>query len=164
MQRFFLAATLLAGAAIAAGTSTETTLYKSVGPDGRTVYGDRPPVGGPAKRMTFENLPGSPLSASTLAYLEELQKTGAAATAAPAAQPGGVVLFSAAWCGYCKKAKAYLAAKRVAYREVDIETKPGLISYAQAGGQRGVPLLLAKGQRVSGFSVGAYDALFQVSR
>ena len=71
----------------------------------------------------------------------------------------GIVLFSAAWCGYCKKAKAYLAQKGISYREVDVETKDGILAYAQAGGKSGIPLLLANGQKVLGFSPAAYDAL-----
>ena len=108
--------------------------------------------------MTFENLPSSPLSASTLAYIEQLRKSANAAPAANVPQ-ADVVLFSAVWCGYCTKAKAYLAGKAIAYREMDIDTSAGALAYAQAGGQRGVPLLLAKGKRVVGFSAAAYDAV-----
>jgi len=49
------------GSAKAADAASQTTLYKSVGPDGRIVYGDRPPVDGrSAQTMKFENLPSSP--------------------------------------------------------------------------------------------------------
>jgi glutaredoxin len=160
MKTLIIGTVFLAGAALAAGTSTETTLYKSMGPDGKTVYSDRPPISGAARKMTFENLPASQLSAETLAYIEELQKASATATAPPAARTGEVLLFAAAWCGYCRKAKAYLTARHIAYREVDVDTRVGKVAYAQAGGKNGIPLLLAKGQRVSGFSTGAYDALF----
>jgi len=70
-------------------------------------------------------------------------------------------LYSAAWCGYCKKARAYLADKGIAYREIDIDTPDGLAAFARAGGGgKGVPLLLAGGRRVQGFSLAAYDKLF----
>jgi glutaredoxin len=149
---------MLVGAVYGADAPTQTTLYKSVGPDGRIVYGDRPPVDGrSAQTMKFENLPSSPLSPATLAYLEQLKKGGGAAQAA--LPNGELVLFTTSWCAYCKKAKAYLASKGVSYKEVDIESNAGAASYAQAGGQRGVPLLFKNGQRVLGFSAGAYDAL-----
>lgn len=149
---------VLFGAAHGADAPTQTTLYKSVGPDGRVVYGDRPPVDGrAAQTLKFENLPSSPLSPATLAYLEQLKKGGGTAQAAlPSSE---LVLFTTNWCGYCKKAKAYLAGKGVSYREVDIESNAGAAAYAQAGGQRGVPLLFKGGQRVLGFSTNAYDAL-----
>jgi glutaredoxin len=107
--------------------------------------------------MIFENLPSSPLPASTVTHLEQLRKM---TPSAPNMATSGIVLYSAAWCGYCKQAKAYLAGKGIPYQEFDVDTKSGMEAYAQAGGRRGVPLLLADGQRVQGFSRAAYDALF----
>jgi glutaredoxin len=145
-------------AAHGADTPTQTTLYKSVGQDGRTVYGDRLPVDGrTAQTMRFENLPSSPLSPATLAYLEQLKK--GSGTSHAALPNGELILFTTSWCTYCKKAKAYLASKGATYKEVDIESDAGTASYVQAGGQRGVPLLFKSGQRVLGFTSSAYDAL-----
>ncbi len=132
------------------------TMYKSVTADGRIVYSDRPPAGGKVlKTLTPDNTPSSALPVSAE---EQLLRLKALRPTAPAAS--GVVLYSAAWCGYCTKAKAYLGAKGIAYREIDIDTPDGLASFAQAGGGKGVPLLLAGDQRVQGFSPGAYDQLF----
>ena len=157
---FALSALMLAVTARGADAPTQTTLYKSVGPDGRIVYGDRPPVDGrAAQTLKFENLPSSPLSPATLAYLEQLKKGGTAPVAPPTAD---LVLFTASWCSYCKKAKAYLASKGMPYKEIDIESNAGAASFAQAGGQRGVPLLVKNGQRVVGFSASAYDAVLGI--
>lgn len=132
------------------------TLYKSVGPDGRIVYSDHPPPDGRVlKSMSFQAGPASALPASAAEQLERLKalkKPVAAAT-------GALVLYSAAWCGYCQKAKAYLGSKGVGYQEIDIDTPDGLAAFAQAGGGKGVPLLVAGSQRVQGFSPAAYDAL-----
>lgn len=144
------------GAAIA---QTTTTLYKSIGPDGKTVYSDQPPANArEARTLTFRNAPASPLSAETLLYIDQLKKSADAKAKIPSSSE--TVLFSAVWCGYCKLAKTYLTAKKVAYREVDIDTKDGLAAFARAGGQQGVPLLVANGQRLSGFSSASYDAIF----
>lgn len=143
--------------AFAAAAQSATILFKSTGPDGKTTYSDRPaPSASEAKTLTFRNLPASPLSAQTLAYIEELKKSADARIAAP--PPGETVLFSAKWCVYCKQAKAHLASKQIAYRELDIETKEGAPAYARAGG-KSVPLLLFNGQSVSGYSAAGYDAL-----
>jgi glutaredoxin len=109
--------------------------------------------------MTFENLPTSSLPASTATQVDQLRKL---APPSPSSTPAnGIVLYSAAWCGYCKQAKAYLAAKGIPYQEFDVDTKTGLAAYAQASaGRKGVPLLIADGQRVQGFSRAAYDSLF----
>jgi glutaredoxin len=153
-----LAILLAALCAPAAAQTTTTTLYKSIGPDGRTIYSDRPTSSArEAKALTFYSAPASPLSAETLAYIDQLAKSSDARVPSPSSD---TVLFSAVWCGYCKQAKAYLTGKRIAYRELDIDTKHGLLAYARAGGKRGVPLLVANGQSVTGFSTSAYDALF----
>ena len=134
-------------------------MYKSVGPDGRIVYSDRPPVEGQLEAtIKFEHLPSSPLPASTASYLEQLRKTGPAPSTSTA--PKGVVLYSASWCGFCRRAKAYLAASGISYQEFDIDTEDGRAAFAQAGGGKGVPVLIADGQRLQGFTPAAYDAFF----
>jgi glutaredoxin len=134
-------------------TAQGQTLYKSVSPDGRVTYSDHPPAESKVvKTLAPDHTANSALPVSAM---EQLRKLRALRPAAPPA--AGVVLYSANWCGYCVKAKAYLATKGVAYQEVDIDTPDGLASYAQAGGGKGVPLLLAGSQRVQGFSPAAYD-------
>ncbi len=108
--------------------------------------------------MTFENLPSSPLPAATASYVEQSRKMGAASSANT--PTSGVVLYAAAWCGFCKRAKAYLTRKGVPYQEFDIDAQEGMAAFARAGGGNAVPLLIADGRRVQGFSVAAYDALF----
>lgn len=157
------AATVFAAPAFAADGATTTTLYKSTGPDGRTVYSDRPPLAArDAKTLTFKNLPASPLSAETLAYIEQLRKSSDARMTA--AVPRDTVLYSAKWCGYCRQAKAYLAAHQLAYREVDIDTPDGKMAYAQLGGNNGVPQLYVNGRGTTGFSASAYDSIFAQRR
>jgi glutaredoxin len=159
---FLLVVTAAVNTVLIAAAQAES-VYKSIGPDGKIIYSDKPPTDGRVeKTMTFANLPSSPLPAASLSYVEQLRRFRAFS---PAKKPDsaavtGVVLYSAAWCGYCTKAKAYLAAKGISYDEVDIDSKDGMKAYAQAGGGGGVPLLLAGGQRVQGFSPAAYDAVF----
>lgn len=155
-----VAAMLIALAA--AVTAAEKTLYKTVGPDGQIVYSDKPPTQGRVeKTMKFEDLPATPLPVARSAYLEWLKTRPSIAAAPPA---GEVQLFSAAWCGYCRRAKAWLGAKGVAYREFDIDTPAGMAAYAAAGGGKGVPLLVKGGQRVQGFAEAAYAAAFAAPR
>lgn len=147
---------LLTALALAALTTLAgaQTLYKSVGADGRVVYGDQPPkTGALEKTMKLENLPVSVVPGAA----PRPSSTGATPTAA--VPRGEVVLYMATWCGYCKAAKAYLAQKSIAYRELDIDTPAGKTAFTQIGG-RGVPVLLAQGQRITGFTPQAYDAVF----
>lgn len=135
------------------------TLYKSVGTDGRVVYSDKPPTTGAVeKTMKLENLPVSVVPGAGPA-----PKTATPDTPQVATPRGDVVLYMATWCGYCKAAKAYLASKGIAYRELDIDTPSGKAAFSQLGA-RGVPVLLTNGQKIAGFTPQAYDAVFMARK
>ena len=149
-----------------AGQAWAQTLYKSQGVDGRVVYSDKPPVVGRLeKTMKFDNLPRTPLPAAAAAQLQQLQQAQKVRPPTTPSPPvSSAVLYLAAWCGYCTKARAYLASKGIAYRDVDIDSRDGMAAFAQVGGGTGVPLLVAAGHTVRGFSVAAYDAVFAARR
>ncbi len=139
------------------------TLYKVVGADGKITYTDQPPADRKSTTaLRFADAPSTPLPASVLKYQAALQKSmqSRLAEAKKIDVGGSATLFSATWCGYCTQAKAYMRAKGIGYREVDIDTPDGGRAYFEAGGERGVPLLMADGRRIQGFSAGAYDNFF----
>ena len=136
------------------------TLYKTIGADGRVEYTDRPPAAGKAaKTLNFTDLPATPLPESVLRYREELHRSMKDRLANAGKPAAGPQMFTAVWCGYCSKAKSYLAQRGIAFREHDIDTPDGQLAFAQAGNASGIPLLLLGEQRVQGFSAAAYDAL-----
>ena len=149
-----------------AGAHAET-LYKVIGADGKTTYTDRPPADAKSTTaMQFSDAPSTPLPDSVMRYQAELQKgmQGRLAQAKQLDAIGTVTLFSATWCGHCTKAKAYLRSKRISFQEFDIDTPSGGRAYFEAGGKRGVPLLMAGGKRLEGFSDGAYDYFFAAKK
>jgi glutaredoxin len=142
------------------------TVYRSVGPDGKVTYSPRPPADGKIdKTLVFENLPSSPLPDSVLRHRRELMKSVNQRLAdAGKANRAQLAFFMAQWCGYCKQAKRYLAEKGIRHAEYDIDTAEGMRAFVEAGEVRGIPVMLFNGQRVQGFSRGAYDALFASAR
>ena len=138
------------------------TLYKSVGPDGGVVYSDKPVIGSQVEK-TMEYTPGasSPLPDYVLRYKEELEKQARQRAAGAQRTDDTPQLFTTSWCGFCRRAKSYLAGKGIAYTEYDIETPDGMEALVSAGGGRGVPLLSWRGKRVQGFSETSYDAFFR---
>lgn len=138
------------------------TLYKSIGPDGKVIYSDEPPANARIeKTLTYENLPASPLPESILRYRQELQRSvqNRLRNSSRRSQDN-VQLFTAAWCGYCRKAKAYLAERSIPYQEYDIDTPDGKQTFVEAGAASGIPLLLWKGKQMQGFTKAGYDSLF----
>lgn len=74
-------------------------------------------------------------------------------------EPPSIRIFTAEWCGVCKKAKQYMRAKDIAFVEYDIEKDPhGRNEYRMLGG-RGVPLITIGDQIMHGFSPGRFEKL-----
>ena len=146
--------------ALAMSTSADT-VYKAVGPDGEITYSDKPPADrARTNTLEFRNLPSSPLPAEVLRFREQLEKSAhGRISAARAPRTGDVALFTAVWCGHCKRAKAHLATAQINYIESDIENVDGMRAFIAAGGSGGVPLLVAGERRVQGYSAPAYDRL-----
>lgn len=158
LTNFCIALLFVSMAGMALGAET---LYKTVGPDGKVDYSDKPPPDGKVeKTMQFNNLPSSEVPGLSLSYVEQLRRFKASQAKTPATPAAGVVLYAASWCGYCRHARSYLAKKSIPYQEIDIDTPRGKESFAEIAGGGGIPVLFASGQRVQGYSVPAYDALF----
>jgi glutaredoxin len=68
-------------------------------------------------------------------------------------------MFSTQWCGHCRNARAYFAAKGIAFNEIDVEASPaGYKEYKQLGG-KGVPLILVGKKVMRGFSAERFEAM-----
>lgn len=69
--------------------------------------------------------------------------------------PVNVEIFTTSWCGYCKRAKALLESKGVAYQETDIEqmsSKDREALVARANGRTSVPQIFAGSRHLGGHS------------
>lgn len=64
---------------------------------------------------------------------------------------GQVLLYATDWCPYCEKTRALLAAKGIAYREMNIETSPEARSQYRQLAANGVPVLVVAGKVVRGY-------------
>jgi glutaredoxin len=136
------------------------TVYKSIGPDGNVVYSDHPPADGKVdKTFNFVELPSSPVPDLPADSANTSGKK--AMPTQPVVPRDGVLMYSASWCGYCKRAKAYLAKNHIAYSSVDIDTADGRSSFQEVG-KGSVPLLFWGKRRIRGFTAEGYDAFFGV--
>lgn len=139
---------LLLLAMLALPLAAAADIYRWTDAQGKVHYSDSPPPEAKARQVKIKiNSIESPAVVSTLRD-------------APAAKPKDrVKIFTAAWCGYCKKAKAHLASRRVPFEEVDIEaSERGRSEFSQIGG-RGVPVILVGNQRMDGFDAQGLDAM-----
>ena len=121
--------------------SAQAEIYKWVDADGKTHFSDTPPVQKQVEKVTIRvNSVAAPSVSRRPAVL------------APSKEPKAVVLYSASWCGYCKKTRAFLADHNIPYTEYDVETSSqGRADYQAMQGQ-GVPITLVGEQRLNGYS------------
>lgn len=71
-----------------------------------------------------------------------------------------VVLYTAAWCGYCKKAKKHFQKKRIDYVAYDVEkSSKGKRDYKLLNA-KSVPIIIIGDKRMNGFSSTQFDKLY----
>ena len=141
-------ATLVLGLALGlAGAVGAADIHQWRDADGRVHFGDHPPAGAASTVVKVRpNVYQSP-------SVEGLAKVFARA-------PDKVVMYSASWCGYCRKARRYFEAHQVPFEEYDVETsEKGQRDYA-ALGARGVPVILVGDKRLNGFTEAAFTNLY----
>ena len=145
MRRVLLGGLLM----LAAASVAAQPIYRWTDDQGRVQYGAQPPAS--AKARQVEDRINS--------YSGPVQVRQAPAATRGSAQPAGiVVMYSTAWCGYCKKARAYFDRNRIRYVEHDVEkSQAAHAEYKRLGG-RGVPLIAYEGRLMTGFDERSFEA------
>lgn len=136
---------LLAIAMSAAAGIAHAELYKWTGPDGKTVYSDRPPTGAVAAQKP--RLPGAASDSVPLPY--ELSQ---------AAANHPVVLYTTANCAPCDSARKLLRERGIPFTEKTVTTaEDGARLQKVAGGDGQLPVLTIGRAVQSGFESGAWQ-------
>lgn len=139
---FALSATLFAGSASAG-------IYRWVDAGGRIVYSDSPPKQGGAKSVRLETNVVAP--------------TAPPEPKAAAVQGDRVKLYTTTWCGYCKKARAYLRSRNIPFDDIDVETTDrGRREYREMGGN-GVPVIFVGERRMDGYDQGGLQDMLKAA-
>ncbi len=72
-----------------------------------------------------------------------------------------VVLYSAEWCGYCKKAKQHFTKNNISYVAYDVEkNRLGKREFKLLRG-KSVPIIIIGNKRMNGFSPAKFDRLYE---
>jgi glutaredoxin len=125
-------------------------MYKWVDENGKVHYTDTPPPGKKARKLDLKvNSISGPAIVSTVG------NPGSATSSAK------IRLYTTTWCGYCKKAKAYLQARGTPFQEIDVENSAQGRSEFSALGGRGVPVILVGNQRMDGYREGTLAGLLK---
>jgi glutaredoxin len=73
----------------------------------------------------------------------------------------GVIMYSATWCGVCKKARRYFQQQNIPFEEYDVEKSAKGKQDYQALRGNGVPIVLVGETRMNGFSVGQFERIYR---
>ena len=148
---------LLSFAVLLLQAPVQAEIYKWVDANGTTTFRDTPPPAGvDATAVTL-----SPLNTYTAPSPRSGDHMAEEPTAdsPPPSVHASVDLYTTSWCGYCRRAKAYLTQHGVAFREYDVEKDPAAARRKQQlGGGDGVPFAVINGKTIRGFDPAAYDA------
>jgi len=136
----------LVGLLVCGLTSVQAqTVYRSVGPDGRVTFSDRPPAS--ASQAT-------PLSAGTT--------EGAAAASLPFAlrqivAKYPVTLYSSMDCAPCDEGRNLLRARGVPFSEKTVNTPEDAKAYQNLANGNSVPMLTIGAQQLKGFTAAEWQ-------
>lgn len=116
-------------------------IYRSVGPDGRVSFSDKPPaVNDKATALGADGRNESP-AASELPY--ELRQT---------VSRYPVTLYSADNCSPCDSGRALLGSRGIPYTERTVNTPQDADALQKLSGDTALPLLTIGGQRLQGYT------------
>ncbi|MCO7225336.1 glutaredoxin family protein [Pleionea sp. CnH1-48] len=126
-------------------------IYKWRDKDGKLHYSDKPPAEQKVEEVelgpvnTYTNVSTSKASR----YFQQMTKQHK------------VIMYSAEWCGVCKKARRYFKQNNIAFTELDIDkSKQARRDYKRLNA-RGVPVILVGRQRMNGFSKAGFEQIYK---
>jgi glutaredoxin len=131
-------------------------IYKWIDEGGSIHYTDKPPE---AQQKTLE-ITGRISSYDSPEILPENSTLKPESSANKPAKAKRVVMYSAEWCGVCRKAKQYFTEKHISYTEYDVDTNPKGKADFEKMDAHGVPVILVGNRRMNGFSAGGFEELY----
>jgi glutaredoxin len=143
-------------------------IYKWVDKNGIMYFGDVPPQNA-GTTSKIESMPATQRKDAEPQVTPEeeqqyqatnrpVKKAPPLEVIAPVIADANVEMFATSWCGYCKKAREFFAARGIAITEYDIETDVAAARRKQEiYPSPGVPLVVINGKPIQGFAPYAYE-------
>lgn len=153
-------------ALIFSSSSIASEIYKWVDENGRIHYSSQKPDDTPdVKTLHFKDDYETP--ERVLPVIPENAKASTGDNQPVSALPGykgkgsgTVIMYSTAWCGYCKKARNYFRENSIPFNEYDIEKSSRAKAEHKRLGGSGVPFLLFGKHKMRGFNSRRFEKLY----
>lgn len=132
-------------------------VYRWVDDRGRVQFSDQAPESKKAEVVELAEI--STYQGVTVSEVEEGIESG------PVRQKKSirrkrVVIYSAQWCGMCRKAKNYFKRKKIPFKEYDIEKSRNARRSYDKLNATGIPVILIGKKRMDGFSKYRFDKIY----
>lgn len=130
--------------------TSHAQIYKWKDADGKVHFGDKKPINKKSENIqlkinTYTSVTIDPTS---------LKSTKKANT------NKNVTMYSAAWCGICKKAKKYFSKNNISFTEYDIDKDKAAKKRHKEMGATGVPVIFIGDKRMNGFSAASFERIY----
>lgn len=140
-------------ALVFASPATNAEIYRWIDEDGRVHFSDQAPEA--VDSETIDVRPQTYESPSIEALADVVADD-------INAHEDKVVMYSAEWCGVCKRARSFFLDRNIPFEEYDVEnTAKGKRDYKKMGA-KGVPVILVGSKRLNGFSPGKFMNLYSM--
>jgi glutaredoxin len=149
------------GFALSLASGAGAQVYRWTDSAGKTHYGDKAPEDLKTQevKINVQSFDGPPQIDDWAAII----RRPAAQATRSMGNAQGLTMYSATWCGPCKRAKAHMAKNGIAYRDVDIDASDANRAEFKSYGGGGVPLFISGNTRMRGFSAEGLDRLLAKS-
>jgi glutaredoxin-like YruB-family protein len=134
-------------------------MYQWVDENGVTTFKDTPPPASKNRKKVkvysdsdFDSAPPDQPAPGTRRNKSADAPASKTTLAENARFTGTVEMYVTSWCGYCKRAQAYMTSKGIPYVAYDIEKDSAANQRYKELGGRGVPLIIIGSKKMSGFS------------
>ena len=130
--------------------SSHAQIYKWKDADGKVHFGDKKPTNEKSENIqlkinTYTSVTIDP------AMLKSTKKTNT---------NKNVTMYSAAWCGICKKAKKHFNKNNISFTEYDIDKDKAAKKRHKEMGATGVPVIFIGNKRMNGFSAASFERIY----
>ena len=130
-------------------------VYKWTDAKGIIHYSDKKPENQEVTELEFKITTYDTVSYGTVSHDTEKANTHKADT------KKHVVIYSASWCGACKKAKKYFRRNGIPFKEYDIEKGTKAKRLYKKLGATGVPVIIVGRKRMNGFTEAGFERIYR---
>jgi len=136
-------------------------VYKWLDDTGRTHFSDRPPLDHKSENLELTEI-ATYASANIVSNNADIDAEGSVSKVdSNFERKKKVIMYSAVWCGVCKKAKKYFRKNKIPFKEYDIDTSiKGKRDFKKLKAS-GVPVILVGKKRLNGFNANKFELIYR---